>query len=728
METNIAEQAERFVARRLENISIKPILSVGNYISLDADCIVAGCTDRTIRFYDTGSMAEVAKSTMEKKNVSVVAVSGMSPEGDDPIIVTGGRDSTIQVWDPTAGITEREIVLPTTEVKSIAVYQGSRTLVVVGTRDARVIVWDVIADVKVAMFKGHRASVYCVCIAVTNSELEYPEDDMDNLCIASGGADRSVRTWDIHTGKRVKKFRHARSISSIIVTNRGIRPLLATAGVERAIKLWDLQTGILLRSFTGHLDQINTLALWEGNQMLIISGSSDHTLRIYDMLSGECICILPGHKDAVLSLTIADADHPKIVSSADDLAIIVWDLDLIINTFYDNSIEGDGERTDEPCYLPIIPYTAPEELDRSQLSKDERRRIRKDRRKAKRLRNLKRYNSSAQDGYLDGDFDDDLDMDDDQLDEDQVAKSTKFDANDKAETIDTHRHDKAGKEDGEQESEIRRAEHIEGSDSTLPLFSLPPTAAPSSSSSAVADNCKGSTIHTQQVSKALVTSLWQRVFGNNKVGILPIEPQQHAPSSLQLAALVTPPPNEVVMLSSTASSIKLSSQSPVPSTPNHTRPQTSSRDTEQEDYQSITKKKQSCYEKANAAHDFEHSRLRSKAAEKLAKRLNLKLNNNDNETDDEDDPTNKEFQAIKAEKLKQHKKLEQKRQQGLAASQNRSANALQRRLEDLAMRRKMQQEGQSGPPGQKLRRRGNSMDFIFEEADDDEDSADEAEG
>lgn len=69
-----------FILRRLEGVSSKPILSVANYLSLDADCIVAGSTDRTIRFYDTESMGEIGRSTVDKKNVSVVAVSNMSVE------------------------------------------------------------------------------------------------------------------------------------------------------------------------------------------------------------------------------------------------------------------------------------------------------------------------------------------------------------------------------------------------------------------------------------------------------------------------------------------------------------------------------------------------------------------------------------------------------------------------------------------------------------------------
>ena len=171
-----------------------------------------------------------------------------------------------------------------------------------------------------------------------------------------------------------------------MVANKNVRPILATAGVERLIKLWDVESGVLLRTLEGHLDQINCLCLWEGYEMLIISGSNDQTLRVYDVLSGECLCVLQGHTEAVLGVTIANKDDPVLVSSSDDLSLIQWSLTDIICDFFHTEDELLGSRNSVKPDLPVLTYRAPPEIDRSVVPKEERKRLRKE---AKRLKRMK---------------------------------------------------------------------------------------------------------------------------------------------------------------------------------------------------------------------------------------------------------------------------------------------------------------------------------------------------
>lgn len=64
-----------YISNKIEAISFKPALSLDSMICQDGECIVAGSTDKIIRFLDPFDLSEIARSQVEKKNVSFVAIS-----------------------------------------------------------------------------------------------------------------------------------------------------------------------------------------------------------------------------------------------------------------------------------------------------------------------------------------------------------------------------------------------------------------------------------------------------------------------------------------------------------------------------------------------------------------------------------------------------------------------------------------------------------------------------
>jgi hypothetical protein len=55
--------ASKYELMRIPNISPKPIQSIGTYVSLDAECVVAGSTDKNLRFLDIDDLDELARCT-----------------------------------------------------------------------------------------------------------------------------------------------------------------------------------------------------------------------------------------------------------------------------------------------------------------------------------------------------------------------------------------------------------------------------------------------------------------------------------------------------------------------------------------------------------------------------------------------------------------------------------------------------------------------------------------
>lgn len=851
--------------KQAESVSYKPILSVGHYVSLDIDCVVAGSSDRKIRFYDSQTLEEIGSTVVDKKNVNFVAISEMSAEGDDPVIVTGGKDSSIQVWNPVAtgtdtgtdtggtggtgggGNIDKTITLPTMEVRSIAIYQGTvRIYAAIGTKDGKVFVWDVQHDLPVVHFPGHKASVHCVCISLTCPTDQLTgygssggtEDDLTHLCVASGSADRTARTWNVKTSMPMKRFHHARSISSILITSKSVRPLLVTAGVERSIKLWDLTSGVLLRVFLGHLDQINSLALWEGCQMLLISGSSDATIRVYDMLTGENIAVLTGHRDAVLSLTVASLDTPTIVSSSEDLSLIQWDLQQLITDYYftDHAEENVGLRRSEVIpVLPTIYYRAPEELDRNRLSKDERKRIRRERKKQQRLKNLlndwKAFKNAAavsaassaasvavvKDSSMDTNHTSTTNADtntgnavveDTGMDMSVVVAAVDEEALKKAalaagiepidearieqeilqlqERIDKHPHPHTAHtahshtahthiahtahivEIGGHEASSTTTSAPHNNTASTPSLILPKTKSQmylhtlQSSSQQWMDGILKSAIrkvvpvlHTTTTATSTTTSeprhtttssttsstsslpSLKKVLGfSSTVAIEPIDNLSTMSATTKTSSGTTDMQHGVVEAKESTSKPNSSSGTLTSSSSRKTPPNNNNNNNKPSElsFKLQAQATQNKYNVAVAEHTLQTDRKRNAASEKLALRLQLKKKLQQGDGEDEDttvstpttsmktagELTEQQLHELKAEKLKQHKLQETRRHQSMAIAKKRSENALQKRLEDLANKKRLA-DAAGGNENEKEDGRERTVSMAIEEGDEEGD-------
>ena len=96
--------------------------------------------------------------------------------------------------------------------------------------------------------------------------------------------------------------------------------LFALASADRTIKLWDVKSGKCVKTFSGHTDVVRGLDLvpvtLPGE---FISCSNDGTIRVWSIESGACLSVLSGHTSFVYSVKCLASG--EIVSCSEDRSI-----------------------------------------------------------------------------------------------------------------------------------------------------------------------------------------------------------------------------------------------------------------------------------------------------------------------------------------------------------------------------------------------------------------------
>lgn len=145
----------------------------------------------------------------------------------------------------------------------------------------------------------------------------------DGRILASGGADHTLRLWNMENGKCLAVFDLGSRVQALAFSPDGLR--LAVATMDTTIKLWSVHTsqgqiGVLV----GNCGQVRALAFSTDGEFLV-SGATDTTVRLWNVHSGEQLHIFDAHRDEIQAIAIS-ADRRYLASVSLDRTVLVWDL------------------------------------------------------------------------------------------------------------------------------------------------------------------------------------------------------------------------------------------------------------------------------------------------------------------------------------------------------------------------------------------------------------------
>lgn len=252
--------------------------------------------------------------------------------------LTGGQDTTVQLWDTETGHCLCVLEGHTELVWSVALSADQRRALS-GSWDNTVRLWDMERRRSACVFK-HSGSggVYGAALSP------------DQGHALAGYGDGTVRLWDVETGRCIRVFKGHQGTAMTIAWSADQRHALSGDNESR-MRLWDVETGKCLQVFEGHAQLVRSVA-WSIDGRRILSGSDDNTVRLWDVKTGKCLRVLEGHTDRINSVAWS-IDQRLALSGSDDGSILLWDLEtgycLRVLEGHTHTVQGVAWSADQRC-------------------------------------------------------------------------------------------------------------------------------------------------------------------------------------------------------------------------------------------------------------------------------------------------------------------------------------------------------------------------------------------
>ena len=153
----------------------------------------------------------------------------------------------------------------------------------------------------------------------------------DDKTLATGSWDKTVRLWDLSSGKNKATLSgHGGEVRAVVYSPDGKTLASAGGNDDETIKLWDAATDRNTATLRGHTGIVHALAFSPDGKTLV-SGSWDATIKFWNVATGKNEATLTGHREWVASITFSP-DGETLASGSADGTIKLWKVATRQNT------------------------------------------------------------------------------------------------------------------------------------------------------------------------------------------------------------------------------------------------------------------------------------------------------------------------------------------------------------------------------------------------------------
>lgn len=283
-----------------------------------------------------------------KGDTSIISALAFSPNGK--LFASGSWDRYIKIWDAQTGQLMRNFEAHKSMVTALSFGLDNKTLTS-GSWEPRIKIWDAV--------NGDEIAVMSHAVTEKVTALSYSPDHK----LMAVAAFDSIRLFDAEKNFIRAFGGHTNTINEVCFSPDGKR--IASASWDRTVRIWDVATGKCIKTLKGHLANVNSVSFGpDGNTIVsaaddglvricdgntgefkanmnmetgitcaalapdgkyIAGGCTDGKIRIMELLTEKTVKTFTGHTKPLTKLEFS-ANGENLASASEDMTIRIWDV------------------------------------------------------------------------------------------------------------------------------------------------------------------------------------------------------------------------------------------------------------------------------------------------------------------------------------------------------------------------------------------------------------------